>query len=190
MNPPGHPRPLTTRGFGVAALAATLLLHAPGAHASFLSGEALDSAANVIALFVIFVVPVVLIAVFWYVHVLPEKVAEAREHPQKEAINVLCLLSLVFGGLLWPLAWLWAYSKPVLHQMAYGRDKHEDYYARLAAEDPADARLLGEDVARLRAELDALAARGGLPDELRDVQGRLKAVEEHLATPARGGEAG
>ena len=35
---------------------------------------------------------------------------------------MLCLLSLFFGGLLWPIAWLWAYSKPVLYKMAYGTD--------------------------------------------------------------------
>ena len=33
------------------------------------------------------------------------------------------MLSLAFGGLLWPLAWLWAYTKPVLYRMAYGTDK-------------------------------------------------------------------
>jgi hypothetical protein len=27
--------------------------------------------------------------------------------------------------LLWPFAWLWAYSKPVFHQMAYGTDRIE-----------------------------------------------------------------
>ena len=38
------------------------------------------------------------------------------------AIQTLCLLSLVFGGLLWPIAWLWAYTRPVLYKMAYGTD--------------------------------------------------------------------
>jgi len=65
----------------------------------------------------------VLIVLFWMVHILPEKVAHKRGHPQFEAIRTLCLLSLLFGGLLWPLAWLWAYSKPVFHKMAYGTDK-------------------------------------------------------------------
>ena len=86
-------------------------LAAPPAHASFLSGEALDTAADIIAIVVLFLVPVVGIVVFWMVHVLPEKIAEKRHHPQTDAIHTLCLLSLVFGGLLWPLAWLWA-----LHQ--------------------------------------------------------------------------
>ncbi len=62
------------------------------------------------------------------VHVLPEKIAHKRHHPQAEAIHTLCLLSLVFGGLLWPIAWLWAYTKPVGYKLAYGTDKHPDYY--------------------------------------------------------------
>src|SRR5262245_62471434 len=95
--------------------------------ASFLSPEAEDSLATGIALFVIFVVPAVLITLFWLVHILPEQIAHKRNHPQFEAIRTLCLLSLVFGGLLWPLAWIWAYSKPVMHKLAYGTDKlHED----------------------------------------------------------------
>lgn len=89
------------------------------------SGDTLDAVANALAWIVLFIAPVVGIAVFWMVHILPEKIAEKRRHPQLGAIKTLCLLSLVFGGLLWPLAWLWAYSKPVLHKMAYGTDVHE-----------------------------------------------------------------
>src|SRR5436190_16531261 len=70
------------------------------AQASFLSPEAEDKLATYIALFVLFVVPVVLIALFWMVHILPEQIAHKRNHPQFEAIRTLCLLSLVFGGLL------------------------------------------------------------------------------------------
>ena len=82
---------------------------------------------------VLFVVPIVAIVVFWLIHILPEKIAEKRHHPQKDGINTLCLLSLVFGGLLWPLAWLWAYSRPVAYRMAYGTDKHEDYFTERGA---------------------------------------------------------
>src|SRR5215208_3798750 len=92
------------------------------ARASLLSPQLEDKLATGIALFVIFVVPIVLIALFWMVHVLPEKIAHKRHHPQFEGIRTLCLLSLLFGGLLWPLAWLWAFSKPVLYKMAYGED--------------------------------------------------------------------
>jgi CBS domain containing-hemolysin-like protein len=85
--------------------------------------ELVDALAGYLAIFVLVFVPALLIYVFWMVHILPEKIAERRGHPQAEAIKTLCLLSLVFGGLLWPIAWLWAYSKPVLYKMAYGTDR-------------------------------------------------------------------
>jgi hypothetical protein len=87
------------------------------------SPEVVDALADYIAIFVLFFVPALLIYLFWMVHILPEKIAERRGHPQADAIKTLCLLSLVFGGLLWPIAWLWAYSKPVLYKMAYGTDR-------------------------------------------------------------------
>ena len=80
------------------------------------------SSPNILAWIVLFIAPVIAITVFWMVHILPEKIAEKRHHPQAHAIKTLCLLSLFFGGLLWPLAWLWAYSKPVLYKIAYGTD--------------------------------------------------------------------
>ena len=98
------------------------------AHASLMSPEVEDAVAKYIALFVLFVMPVGAIVLFWMVHVLPEKIAHKRHHPQFEAIRTLCLLSLVFGGLLWPIAWLWAYTKPVGYKLAYGTDKHPDYF--------------------------------------------------------------
>ena len=85
----------------------------------------MDTIADYLAVFILFVVPALLIYLFWMVHILPEKVAERRGHPQLDAIKTLCLLSLVFGGLLWPLAWLWAYSKPVMYKMAYDTDRVE-----------------------------------------------------------------
>ncbi|NLP60110.1 DUF3302 domain-containing protein [Paraburkholderia sacchari] len=83
----------------------------------------LEHAADLISWVVLAVVPVAGIYVFWMLHVLPEKVARKKQHPQKEAIHALCLLSLFFGGLLWPLAWLWAHTKPVFYRAAYGTDK-------------------------------------------------------------------
>jgi CBS domain containing-hemolysin-like protein len=103
-------------------IALTFLTLPSRAHASFLHGETLDTVANVIAWFAFIIVPPVLIVAFLAVHIIPEKVAEKRHHPQLGAIKCLCFLSLVFGGLLWPIAWLWAYSKPVFHKMAYGTD--------------------------------------------------------------------
>jgi hypothetical protein len=94
-----------------------------------LSGPVVDKIADYLAVIVLVVVPVALIYLFWIVHIMPEKIAERRGHPQTDAIKTLCLLSLVFGGLLWPFAWLWAYSKPVLYKMAYGTDRIEHHDA-------------------------------------------------------------
>ncbi|WP_081891987.1 DUF3302 domain-containing protein [Verrucomicrobium sp. BvORR106] len=107
-------------------LPALFLLIQPGqAHASLFHGETLDAVANVISWVAIIIGPIIGIVVFWLVHILPEKIAEKKQHPQTGAIQCLCLLSLVFGGLLWPLAWLWAYMKPVLYKAAYGTDVDE-----------------------------------------------------------------
>ena len=102
-----------------------------------MSGPLADTIADYLAIFVLLFVPALLIYVFWMIHILPEKIAEKRGHPQTDAIKTLCLLSLVFGGLLWPIAWLWAYSKPVLYKMAYGTDRIEH------APPPADAGSVG-----------------------------------------------
>src|SRR3954464_14439501 len=133
-----------------AAYAGMLWLAQPvSAHASFLHGETLDAVADWIALAVLVIAPIVGITVFWLVHILPEKIAEKKNHPQAKAIQTLCLLSLFFGGLLWPIAWLWADSKPVLYKMAYGTDvgdhgDHGDHTAGAAASehDAYDAQRL------------------------------------------------
>jgi CBS domain containing-hemolysin-like protein len=149
-----------------------------------MQGETLAKAANVIAWVVIVIVPIVAIVAFWMVHVLPEKIAHKRHHPQTEAIQVLCLLSLVFGGLLWPLAWLWAYTKPVLYKMAYGTDKAAGDHAEAPATEGVEGRDLRADVGRLRADLEKLVSRGGAPAELTDIRDRLAALEPRLAAKA------
>ncbi|MGY4827623.1 DUF3302 domain-containing protein [Sphaerotilaceae bacterium SBD11-9] len=132
------------------------------AQASLFQGETLDAVANGAAWLVLVVAPVVGIAVFWIVHIIPEKIAEKQHHPQAKAIQALCLLSLAFGGMLWPLAMLWAVSKPVLYKAAYGIDK-----VRHGAEAPAvvpDQPLSPEEIRAMRQRLDALeAAAAGQP---------------------------
>src|SRR5262245_2624864 len=166
--------------FWIVALAAS------PARASFLSGEALDTAADILAIVVLFLVPVVAIVVFWIVHVLPEKIAERRNHPQTAAITTLCLLSLVFGGLLWPIAWLWAYTKPVAYRVAYGTDKDEHWYDEMA-EKHREGKLLREEAFHLREELEAMEARGALPPKLRSLKdelARLRLAEAQNRAPA------
>ena len=146
--------------------------------ASFLSPELEDSLATFLALFVIFVVPGVLITLFWLVHILPEKIAHKRHHPQFEAIRTLCLLSLVFGGMLWPFAWIWAYTKPVVHKLAYGTDKasHEVDEEGSAWDEPgkiAPSPLLHDRLARI--EKHGLAG-----DALKAVRADIEALEARL----------
>jgi CBS domain containing-hemolysin-like protein len=158
----------------IAATAACLLLYPSDAHASLLSEEAEDKLATFIALFVLFVVPAVLITLFWMVHILPEKIAHKRHHPQFEAIRTLCLLSLVFGGLLWPLAWLWAYSKPVMYKMAYGTDKHPDAHQEPYPGETADT-VVAQPAATGGLGLSAVASS---PDA--SLRERLARLEEKL----------
>jgi hypothetical protein len=151
------------------------------AHASLLSPELEDKMATFLAIFVIFVVPVAGIVLFWIVHVMPEKIAHKRHHPQFEAIRTLCLLSLVFGGLLWPIAWLWAYTKPVGYKMAYGTDKHPDYY-----KDPSvDER---DALADLQERVGTLGQRGVPANELAAMRADLAALESRITAGRSGGE--
>ncbi len=149
------------RRAGAALLTLVVMLLLPhDAQASLLSPELEDKLATFLAIVVIFLVPCVLIVLFWLVHIMPEKIAHKRHHPQFEAIRTLCLLSLVFGGLLWPLAWLWAYSKPVLYKMAYGTDKAPGHEP---SDEAAEVVTLHDRVARLEqrvpaSELTALRA--------------------------------
>lgn len=139
--------PLVTLGAALAPQAA---------HASFLHGETLDAVANGVSWVAIVLVPLVGITVFWLVHILPEKIAHNKRHPQTRAIQCLCLLSLCFGGLLWPLAWLWAYTKPVMHKLAYGTDvddSHDHQDAKDHDNETSEVEALRARVAELEARL-------------------------------------
>ena len=128
----------------VGIIAFALLVLPSHAHASIFHGETLDSIANGISWVVLIIAPILGITAFWLVHILPEKIAHKKKHPQTKAIQCLCLLSLCFGGLLWPIAWLWTYTKPVLHKMAYGTDVDES---------------LGHEVTEEKNEIEKLRAR-------------------------------
>ncbi len=166
-----------------AALAVAAVAFPPVARASFLPPEMMDTAAMGLAWFVICVVPIGGIVLFWLVHVLPEKIAHKRHHPQRDAIHTLCLLSLVFGGLLWPIAWLWAYTKPVAYRGAYGTERHDDYFHEMGGK-AQKGELLEHELAHLREELDAMAARGSLTAELKILRRDLAAAQAASAAPA------
>jgi len=177
------PKPPSSAAFAAALLASAI---APAAQASFLPPELMDSAAMYLAWFVIIFVPIGGIVLFWLVHILPEKIAHKRHHPQRDAIQMLCLLSLVFGGLLWPIAWLWAYVKPVTYKMAYGTEKHDDYFREMSGKAKA-GELLEHELAHLREELDAMDAKGALTAELKRLRNDLASAQ---AAQVQSGDAG
>ena len=76
-----------------------------------MGGGVEDKIADIASWVVLIVLPIVGIYLFWQAHIYPEKVAEKNHHPQLNAIKSLCLLSLLFGGLLWPFALVWANYK-------------------------------------------------------------------------------
>jgi CBS domain containing-hemolysin-like protein len=94
------------------------------AQASFMPAHLIDGFANIISWIVLIVLPIGFIALFWFVHIWPDTVAKRRQHPQRDAIHALCVLSLFFGGLLWPFAYLWAYTRPTMYKLAYGTDRY------------------------------------------------------------------
>ncbi|NJD87446.1 MAG: DUF3302 domain-containing protein [Betaproteobacteria bacterium] len=152
----------------------------------------MDTAAMVLAWVVIVVAPLIAIGLFLVVHVLPEKIAEKNHHPQQHAIKTLCFLSLVFGGMLWPLAWLWAFTRPVAFRAAYGTEKHEHYFVEMGKR-AAQGGLDALELDHLRDELAEMAARGPLPKALRELpavlaQARPRAPQAPAASaPAAGG---
>jgi hypothetical protein len=174
----------TTRWAARLGVFALLFLAPREAHASFLSPEAEDKLATFLAIFVLFLVPIVLIVLFWMVHILPEKIAHKRHHPQFEAIRTLCLLSLVFGGLLWPLAWIWAYTKPVMHKIAYGTDKasHDEEAEGEAWDQGERPHDRGQG---LHDRLARLEERGIPAAELKAVRADLEALEAKFGSDAK-----
>lgn len=119
-----------------------------------------EKIADVVVWVVLIVIPVVALYLFWKVHVLPEVFAEKHNHPNKHGIQVLCLLSLVFGGMLWPFAWLWAFTKPIGYKLAYGTDKHDDFFLKpdsTHADKPLDLSIVDDEMLLLQEKLDGLS---------------------------------
>jgi len=182
----------------IAAAFVLSLLAAP-ARASLFQGETLDAVANGIAWVALVIVPVAGIVVFWLVHILPEKIAEKKKHPQTPAIQMLCLLSLVFGGMLWPIAFLWATTKPVLHKAAYGTDVWDkDPHAPATPPDEATTSLplttapiadVRADLQRLREQIDGLSMRAATAQELDAMRAELDTVQQAvgIARPLKQG---
>ena len=67
---------------------------------------------DIFALIILFVLAAVVIAAFIALGMLPGKIAHSRNHPQAEAINMCGWWGVITMGILMPLAFIWAYTKP------------------------------------------------------------------------------
>ena len=81
-----------------------------------------------------FIVMVVLLAVVIFIIIklgaLPGKIAEEREHPQAEAINVCGWIGILTLGVAWPVALIWAYLRPTKY-VGKASDSDSTYMVKL-----------------------------------------------------------
>jgi hypothetical protein len=67
---------------------------------------------DIIAFVVFAVLLVAAVVIVVTVGSLPGQVAQKRGHPQAAAITVASWLGIATGGILWPLALIWAFLRP------------------------------------------------------------------------------
>jgi len=67
---------------------------------------------SIFALVILLVLLAVGIGVWVLLGMMPGRIAKSRNHPQAEAINVCGWMGAITMGLLSPLAYIWAYTKP------------------------------------------------------------------------------
>ena len=70
---------------------------------------------DILDIFTFIVLAVLLaVAIFCFMKLgeLPGKIADKRNHPQTDAITICGWLGVLTLGLLWPIAIIWAYTRP------------------------------------------------------------------------------
>lgn len=70
---------------------------------------------GILDIFTFIVLAVLLaVAIFFFMKLgeLPGKIASKRNHPQVDAITICGWLGVLTLGLLWPIAIIWAYTRP------------------------------------------------------------------------------
>lgn len=66
----------------------------------------LDYAAIAVLLFML----ALAVTVFWFIGSWPGRAAAARNHPYRTAVTIGGWVTLVAGGVFWPLVLIWAYA--------------------------------------------------------------------------------
>lgn len=86
------------------------------------------SGIDIFAWIVLFVILGSALVVFVVLGTMPGKVAVKRNHPQADAINVASWLSLIVGGVAWPLVMTWAYLNPVSDDIRKSKSSLENQH--------------------------------------------------------------
>ena len=76
---------------------------------------------DVFALLVLIVLIAAVVGIWIILGMMPGKIAAKRNHPQAEAINMCGWWGVITLGILLPLAFIWAYTKPaepLMHKTA------------------------------------------------------------------------
>jgi hypothetical protein len=92
---------------------------------------------------IVLVVLLVAVVIIWVVlAMLPGKIARNRNHPQAEAINVSGWLGALFMGVFWPLALIWAFTRPWTKGPATPADQSDDVAMLRTRVEVLEARLI------------------------------------------------
>lgn len=71
------------------------------------------SGLDIFAIIVLAVLAVVTLGAWIILAMLPGRIARSRAHPQADAINAGGWLAAILGGVLWPVFFVWAFTKPI-----------------------------------------------------------------------------
>jgi len=70
------------------------------------------TALDLFALFILLTLLVTAIVIWVILGKSPGKIARSRQHPQADAINICGWLGALTLGILSPIAYIWAYTRP------------------------------------------------------------------------------
>jgi hypothetical protein len=78
------------------------------------------SGLDIFALIILLVLLIAVVAIWVILGMMPGRIARQRNHPQADAINVCGWWGVLTLGILLPLAYIWAYTKPIARPISTG----------------------------------------------------------------------
>jgi len=69
---------------------------------------------GVFSLIVLIILALAFVGLWLAIAILPGRIAKDRGHPQADAINICGWMGALTMGILAPLAFIWAYTRPVM----------------------------------------------------------------------------